>query len=240
MIVSNPFASPASLPAAEIVSCRACSRLVKWRESQPDLAPKRYRKYLKQNGYWCRPVPAFGDREGSLAVVGLAPAAHGANRTGRMFTGDRSGDFLYAALHRAGLASTPRSVDRNDGLTLRGVLITAAVRCAPPDNRPNAGEAARCRAFLAADLAAMESLRVVLALGRLAHDAVIRLSPPPNGGTKPRFAHGATHTLAGAVHLVDSYHVSQQNTFTGRLTEVMFDDVLSRCLDLCAGRAEAQ
>jgi len=238
--VSNPFAPPEAVPAASVLDCQACPRLVEWREKQPDLAPRRYRKYLKEKGYWCRPVPAFGESGGWLAIVGLAPAAHGANRTGRMFTGDRSGDFLYAALHRAGLASAATSSDRDDGLRMRGVLITAAVRCAPPANKPTAAEAARCRGYLAADLAAMASLRVVLALGRLAHDAVLRLSPAPSGGFRPAFGHGVAHRLGGSVWLVDSYHVSQQNTFTGRLTEAMFDAVLRCCLELGRHSGEAQ
>ena len=166
-----------------------------------------------------------------LAVVGLAPAAQGANRTGRMFTGDRSGEFLWAALHRAGLANRARSEHRGDGLALDGVLITAPLRCAPPANRPAAAELDRCRAYLRADLAACRRLRVVLALGRVAHAAVLRLlreqgsAPTPT----PVFRHGAGHTLPGGVRLVDSYHVSQQNTFTGRLTPAMFDDVLRAC-----------
>jgi len=235
--VSNPFSPPPRLPAADLESCRACPRLVDWRESQSSSAPVRYRAFREAQGYWARPVPRFGDPEGWLAVVGLAPAAHGANRTGRMFTGDRSGDFLYAALHRAGLASAAASTDRRDGLRLRGVLITAAVRCAPPGNRPTAAETARCRPFLVADLASMGGLRVVLALGRLAHDSVLAALP---GRPSPvGFRHGRASELGGGAWLVDSYHVSQQNTFTGRLTPAMFDAVLATCLGLRSGCGSA-
>jgi uracil-DNA glycosylase family 4 len=175
-------------------------------------------------------VPAFGGRDAWLVVVGLAPAAQGGNRTGRMFTGDRSGDFLYSALYRAGLASAPHSEHRRDGLKLNGVLITAPVRCAPPANRPSTAEIARCSRYIRADLAGCRRLRVILALGRLAHDTVVRVLREQ--GAAPRgvgFRHGATHRLPGGVFLVDSYHVSQQNTFTGRLTAPMFDAVIERC-----------
>jgi uracil-DNA glycosylase len=229
---SNPFAHP-SEPGVlrRLVSCRACPRLVAWRERQAQMVPPRHRRWVAEHGFWARPVPAFGDRLAWLVIVGLAPAAQGGNRTGRMFTGDRSGDFLYAALHRAGLASAPRSEHRHDGLSLAGVLITAPVRCAPPRNRPTAAEIARCRTYLRADLSRCRSLRVVLALGRVAHDSVLSLlrgqgAPVPRG---IRFAHGAFWRLPGGVYLVDSYHVSQQNTFTGRLTPAMFDGVLARC-----------
>jgi uracil-DNA glycosylase family 4 len=179
-------------------------------------------------------VPAFGDRRAWLVIVGLAPAAQGANRTGRMFTGDRSGDFLFSALHRAGLASAPRSEHRRDGLRLRGALITAPVRCAPPANKPSRAEIARCRRYIRADLAGCRSARVILALGRLAHDTVLALLREQGGGPLRglSFRHGAAHPLPGGMFLVDSYHVSQQNTFTGRLTARMFDQVLERCREL--------
>ena len=241
MGVSNPFATaPASLPARELTRCRACRRLVAWREACGRRVPPRFHDEVAARGFWARPVPAFGDAQGWLAVVGLAPAAHGANRTGRMFTGDRSGEFLYAALHRAGLVSAPHSAHRADGLRLRGVLITAALRCAPPGNRPEAAELERCRAYLARDLAGLARLRVVLALGRIAHDAVLQALSAAAGPPRPRFAHGAVHPLPGAVWLVDSFHVSQQNTFTGRLTAAMFDAVLDRCRRLGAGEAGAE
>jgi uracil-DNA glycosylase family 4 len=238
---SNPFARPEPpVTVRRLVACRACPRLVAWRERQKQLVPPRFRGWVAGHGFWGRPVPAFGDRRAWLAIVGLAPAAQGANRTGRMFTGDRSGDFLYSALHRAGLASAPRSEHRHDGLSLKGVLITAPVRCAPPHNRPTSAEVGRCRMYLRADLAGCRSLRVVLALGRVAHDSVLRLlrerrAEVPEG---IRFAHGAFWRLPGGVFLVDSYHVSQQNTFTGKLTAAMFDSVLARCRALASGSEE--
>ena len=241
MGVSNPFAAlRQSAPAVQVSRCRACPRLVAWREAAADRVPPRFRAEVAARGFWARPVAAFGDQRAWLAVVGLAPAAQGANRTGRMFTGDRSGEFLYAALHRAGLASARRSEHRDDGLRLRGVLITAALRCAPPGNLPEAAELARCRGFLARDLAGLHRLRVVLALGRIAHDAVLALLPEAARRERQRFGHGATHRLPGGLWLVDSFHVSQQNTFTGRLTPAMFDAALARCARLGRRGAEAQ
>jgi uracil-DNA glycosylase family 4 len=221
-----------------VVDCRACPRLVEWRAAQGGRVPPRFREWVGRHGFWGRPVTAFGDFEAWLAVVGLAPAAQGGNRTGRVFTGDRSGDFLYAALHRAGLANQPESTHRGDGLLLAGVLVTAAARCAPPANRVLPEELARCRPYLRADLAGMAALRVVLALGAVAHDAVLAVLEEQGSGVrpKPRFAHGAEHRVADGFWLVDSYHVSQQNTFTGRLTPAMLDGVLARCRDL-AGSA---
>jgi uracil-DNA glycosylase family 4 len=256
MSVSNPFiqAGPAQTVPL-VVECRACPRLVAWREAAAQQVPLRFARWVDGHGFWGRPVPAFGDPGAWLAVVGLAPAAQGGNRTGRMFTGDRSGDFLYAALHRAGLASQAASEMRGDGLTLRGCLVTAAVRCAPPGNRPERAEIVRCRPYLLADLGRLERLRVVLALGRIAHDAVVALLPgAAQGGVvawtkgragprapnpeprSPAFGHGAEHRLPGGVWLVDSYHVSQRNTFTGLLTPAMFDAVLARCRVLGSGR----
>ncbi len=237
--MSNPFGVPARL--APVVECRACARLVAWREAQAANVPPRYRAWVAEHGFWARPVPAFGDRSAWLAIVGRAPAAQGGNRTGRMFTGDRSGDFLYGALYRAGLASRPVSIHRRDGLELRGVVITAPLRCAPPGNRPEPGELANCRPYLRRDLAACRRLRVVLALGRIAHDSVRRLLAETGLRMPPgaRFGHGESWRLPGGVWLVDSYHVSQQNTFTGRLTPAMFDDVLELCGRL-AGRGEGR
>jgi uracil-DNA glycosylase family 4 len=213
--------------AREIEACRACPRLVAWRER---VAREKRRAYRDQ-AYWGRPVPGFGDPAARLLVVGLAPGAHGANRTGRMFTGDRSGDFLYAALYRAGLASQAGSSSRDDGLWLRGVFIAAACRCAPPGNRPEPAELDRCAPFLDREMAALPRLRAVLALGAVAWNAVLghlarcgRAVPRP----RPRFAHGAELRLPGAPLLVGSYHVSRQNTQTGRLTAAMFDGVLAR------------
>jgi uracil-DNA glycosylase len=214
----------------EITRCRACPRLVAWREAVAADPPKRFRG----EDYWGRPVPGFGDRSGAIVVVGLAPAANGANRTGRMFTGDRSGDWLYAALFRAGLANQPESVDRDDGLELDGAYVTAAVRCAPPANKPSTDERDRCRPFLDRELALLPNLRVLVALGSFGWDAAMQsLSaggleiPRP----RPRFGHGAEAEF-GDLTLLGSYHPSQQNTFTGRLTEPMLDAVFGRAREL--------
>lgn len=237
MKVSNPFRpAPQHLPAAVVTRCRACPRLVAWREAAADRVPPRFAGWVARHGFWGRPLPAFGDTGATIAIVGLAPAAQGGNRTGRMFTGDRSGEFLYAALHRAGLADRPVSEGPRDGLRLIGVLITAAVRCAPPQNRPTPEETARCRPYLHRDLAHLGHMRVVLALGRFAHDAVAALVVARGSGARiPPFRHGAEHALPGGVRLVDSYHVSQRNTQTGLLTSAAFDAVLRRCRELATG-----
>jgi uracil-DNA glycosylase len=227
--------SPSDLDrlAAEIAACRACPRLVAWREEVARVKRRAYR----DEAYWGRPVPGFGDPAARVVLVGLAPAAHGANRTGRMFTGDRSGDFLYAALHRAGLASQPTSRRRGDGLALSGAFVGAACRCAPPGNRPTPDELARCAPFLDRELAALPRARVVVALGAVAWAAVLAhlarrgvVIPRP----QPRFGHGAEARLPGAPALVGSYHPSQQNTQTGRLTPAMLDAVLARGLALAS------
>ena len=216
---------------ARLSVCRACDRLVEWRER---VAVQRRAAFADQP-YWGRPAPSFGDPDASVLIVGLAPAAHGANRTGRVFTGDRSGDWLFAALHRAGYANQPHSTHAGDGLVLTGVRIVAAVRCAPPDNKPTTQERVACAPWLDRDLTlCVDGLRSILALGSIAWDATLaagrRLGwtvPRP----KPRFGHAAqTALMAGdhPVRLVGSYHVSQQNTFTGRLTEPMLDDVIAR------------
>jgi uracil-DNA glycosylase len=220
----------------EVTSCRACPRLVAWREEVARVKRRAYRA----EAYWGRPVPGFGDPRARLVVVGLAPGAHGANRTGRMFTGDSSGEFLYAALHRAGLASQPTSERRGDGLALAGCYITAACRCAPPENRPQPDELARCAPFLDRELAALRP-SALLALGAIAWEAA--LGALDRGGAsvprpRPRFAHGAELTLPGAPALVASYHVSRQNTNTGRLTGAMFDAVVRRAM-LAAAREDA-
>jgi uracil-DNA glycosylase family 4 len=211
-----------------IPTCVACPRLVRWRENVGQVKRRAFRDWT----YWARPVPGWGDPRARLAIVGLAPAAHGGNRTGRVFTGDRSGDFLYAALHRAGLANQARSVSRDDGLVLRGVWVTLSARCAPPRNAPRPDELLRCSPWLDREL---ELLRpnVVLALGAVAWASVMRVLrsrgievPRP----APRFAHGAEVSLPRAPWLVGAYHVSQQNTQTGRLTPAMFDVVLRRAL----------
>jgi uracil-DNA glycosylase len=213
-----------------VTHCRACPRLVEWRE----LVGREKRAAFRDETYWARPVPGFGDPHAGILVVGLAPAAHGANRTGRMFTGDRSGDFLFAALHRAGLANQATSSRADDGLTLTGIRITAPVRCAPPANAPTPEERRRCAPFLAAELRLVRP-RVALVLGAFGWQALLDTLadlgwdvPRP----RPRFAHGAEVRLVGPdgseLTLLGCFHVSQQNTFTGRLTPQMLDAVLAR------------
>jgi uracil-DNA glycosylase len=218
-----------------VAGCRRCPRLVAWREQ---VARERRAAFAGER-YWGRPLPGFGDPAARVLVLGLAPAAHGANRTGRMFTGDRSGDFLFAALARAGFASQASSTDRGDGLRLRDVRVTAAVRCAPPANRPTPGERDRCLPWTVAELKLLERVRVVMCLGAFAWDAALRLHgalldrPPPR--PRPRFAHGAELALEPFT-LLGCYHPSQQNTFTGRLTESMIDAVLARASRLARER----
>lgn len=219
-----------------ITTCRACPRLVTYRE---EIARQKRRAYADER-YWGRPIPGFGDPNGWLLIVGLAPGAHGANRTGRVFTGDRSGDFLYSALHRAGLASQPESTGVGDGLELTGVYILTALRCAPPDNRPAPEELVRCAGFLDREISLVRA-RVVLALGKIAWDSVLGHASRVFGAVprpRPKFSHGAEVELGEgrrALHMVGSFHVSQQNTFTGRLTESMFDRVLGTCRALAEG-----
>jgi uracil-DNA glycosylase family 4 len=205
----------------EVAACRRCPRLVGWRE---EVARTGRASYAGQV-YWGRGVPGFGDPHASLVIVGLAPAAHGANRTGRMFTGDRSGDWLFAALHRVGFASQPTSTSRDDGLTLRGAYITAAVHCAPPGNKPQPAERAACASFLARELSLLREATVVVALGQFAWQAVasqVGLRP------RPAFGHLAESPLPSGLVMLGSYHPSQQNTFTGKLTVPMFDAVFTR------------
>ena len=211
----------------EIVGCRTCPRLVAWREQ---VAADKRAAYADET-YWGRPVPGFGDPSARVVVLGLAPAAHGANRTGRVFTGDRSGDVLYAALHRAGLANQPHASHRDDGLALHDCWVTAAVRCAPPANKPTPAERDACLPFLARELALLPA-EVILALGTFAWDAALRVGGAPR--PKPRFGHGAQAMLADGRALLGCYHVSQQNTFTGRLTPAMLDAVLERAKGLLA------
>lgn len=208
----------------EIVGCTRCPRLVEWRER---VAVEKRAAFSDQE-YWGRPVPGFGDPEARLVVVGLAPAAHGANRTGRMFTGDRSGEWLYGALHRAGFATRAASEHRDDGLRLTGAYVTAGVRCAPPQNRPTTEERDRCLPYLERELALLEP-RVTVALGAFAYGIVATLA-----GLRPRpaFGHGVEAALPGGRTLLCSYHPSQRNTFTGRLTEPMFDGVFRRAREL--------
>jgi uracil-DNA glycosylase family 4 len=220
----------------EIVRCRACPRLVAWREEVARVKVRRFQDWT----YWARPVPGFGDPKAGLLIVGLAPAAHGANRTGRMFTGDRSGDFLYAALHRAGFASQPDSVRKDDGLRLEGAFISAPVRCAPPKNKPLPEELASCARWFDRELDLLPAVRVVLALGSIGWNAVlshfarhgVALARP-----RPVFGHGAEAALRPGLVLLGSYHVSQQNTNTGRLTPRMFDTVLARAKKILGARA---
>ena len=218
----------------ELVGCRRCPRLVEWRER----VGREKRAAFRDEEYWARPVPAFGDPEARIVVVGLAPAAHGANRTGRMFTGDRSGEWLYRALWRAGLASQPGSTRPGDGLELRDVLVTAAVRCAPPANKPTVEERDACRPWLERELDALARARVFVALGAFGYGQLLRVLegrgvelPRP----RPRFAHGLEVNLPGPLTVLASYHPSQQNTFTGTLTEEMFDRVWSRARTLARG-----
>ena len=214
-----------------VTACRRCPRLVRWREQ----VAREKRAAYRDEVYWGRPVPSFGDPAARVLVVGLAPAAHGANRTGRMFTGDRSGDWLYRALHRAGFASQSTSVQRDDGLRLTDVFVTAAVRCAPPANKPTPVERDACAPWLHSELDLMHGVSVVVTLGQFAWNQTLRILgdrgvtvPRP----RPRFGHGAEVRLQDGPVLLGSFHPSQQNTFTGRLTEPMFDSVWARAREI--------
>ena len=252
----RPEAAPAlDALRRQVVGCRACPRLVAWREE----VAREKRAAFRDETYWGRPVPGFGDAEARLLIVGLAPAAHGANRTGRMFTGDRSGDWLFRALHRAGFANQAEAVDRGDGLELAGAWVTASLRCAPPANRPTPEERRNCRPFLEAELDHfLPRVRAIVTLGALAFDHVLRILRDRGLGVptpRPRFGHGvevpvesgpaarggasgaAPEAAPGegrAIRILASYHPSQQNTFTGTLTEVAFDQVWARARTLCA------
>jgi len=207
-----------------ITCCRRCPRLVRWREASAKKPPRRYLGIE----YWAKPLPGFGDPKARVLIVGLAPAAHGGNRTGRMFTGDRSGDWLYGALHTAGFANQGNSDHRDDGLKLTDCYITAAVHCAPPDNKPSLAEFNHCRPYLVEELQLFTSAKVVIALGKIAFDAFLA-AYQENGGVipkpRPRFGHGISVSLPNGQRLISSYHPSQQNTFTGKLTKPMFQAV---------------
>jgi uracil-DNA glycosylase family 4 len=219
----------------DVAGCTRCPRLVAWREESASHPPASH----ADERYWARPLPGFGDPDASLVIVGLAPAAHGGNRTGRMFTGDRSGDFLFAALHRAGYANQALSHSATDGLELSGAWVTAAVRCAPPENKPTPTEREACAGFLSAELRQLSGARVLLALGAFAYEALWRIPEATGelGRRRERFAHGLEGALppAGTApvrKLLCSYHPSQRNVFTGLLTAEMFDAVLVRAREL--------
>jgi uracil-DNA glycosylase family 4 len=219
--------------AAEIHACRRCPRLVEWREACAADPPRRYRG----EEYWARPLDGFGDPAARVAIVGLAPAAHGANRTGRIFTGDRSGDWLYAALHRAGYANRAESERRGDGLELTDAWVTATVRCAPPANKPTTTERDNCLPYLERELELLERCQVIVALGAFGWDGALRAARALGVGVprpRPRFGHGAEADL-GRWQLLGCYHPSQQNTFTGRLTVPMIDAVFARARALAHG-----
>ena len=229
------FVSALARLEADVVGCRACPRLVAWREQ----VARDKRASYRDDTYWGRPIPGFGDPAARIVVLGLAPAAHGANRTGRVFTGDRSGDWLFRAMHRAGLANQPTSTSLDDGLVLTNAWVTAAVKCAPPDNQPSPSERDTCAPFLEREFAALPNARVVVCLGSFGYEAAAHhfgLRP------RPKFGHGVEVAVAGeaaaeaAITLLCSFHPSQQNTFTKRLTEPMFDSIFARAVDLAACR----
>jgi len=231
---------PASLIPLQkqIVRCELCPRLVEWRTS---IAREKTLRFQDQE-YWGRPVPSFGDPEARVLIVGLAPAAHGGNRTGRIFTGDRSGDWLYRALYRGGFANQPTSVSRDDGLELNDCYITAVIHCAPPANKPAIDEIANCRPYLLREIELLPSVKVVVGLGRLAFEAAISAigqeekEPLGRRSPRPQFRHCAEVPLRNGITLIASFHPSQQNTFTGKLTEPMFDQVFSRTRELIGRR----
>jgi uracil-DNA glycosylase family 4 len=227
-----------SAPAAlaelehEIIGCRKCPRLVAWREQVAETK----RAAFAGEEYWGRPLPGFGDPGAAVVVLGLAPAAHGGNRTGRIFTGDRSGDWLFAALYRAGLANQPVSRARDDGLKLRNCWVCAAVRCAPPANKPAPAERDNCLPYLGRELELLTKARVVVCLGLFAWNALLRLLANQAPRPRPKFGHGA-QAQVGRLALLGCYHPSQQNTFTGKLTEAMMDDVFTQAVELAKDAA---
>jgi uracil-DNA glycosylase family 4 len=227
----SPVRSLAALER-QVVACRRCPRLVAWREETARVK----RAAFASERYWGRPLPGFGDPDARVLILGLAPAAHGGNRTGRIFTGDRSGDWLFTSLFRTGFANQPHSVSRDDGLRLKECFIAAAVRCAPPANKPTPSERDNCLPYLVEELSLLKAVRVIVCLGGFAWGVALRalgehgVAPPR---PRPRFAHGASATV-GQYELLGCYHPSQQNTFTGRLTEEMMDQVFERALELVA------
>jgi uracil-DNA glycosylase family 4 len=216
---------------SRIVNCYRCPRLVAWRESVAQNPPRRF----AGEKYWARPIPGFGDANARLLIIGLAPAAHGGNRTGRVFTGDRSGDWMFRALHKAGFANQPTSTHRDDGLKLKNCYISATCRCAPPDNKPLPEEIENCREYLLREMRLLPNVRVLLGLGKIGFDAAFNaarhLNYTGNNASKtprPRFSHGVEIALSKNLVLMGTYHPSQQNTFTGKLTEPMFDAIFTR------------
>jgi uracil-DNA glycosylase family 4 len=233
--MSSSSTTPLALVRDEIISCEKCARL---RSYCVKIAREKKRAY-RNDTYWARPVPGFGDPRAQLLIVGLAPAAHGANRTGRVFTGDGiggSGDFLMAALHRAGFANIPTSHDREDGLELRGAYITAAVHCAPPDNRPTPAEISNCLPHLAAEITALVAVKVVVALGRIGFDAYLAMLKQAGFMLSPwpEFGHGLACALPNGLTLIGCYHPSRQNTNTGKLTAAMIDEVFAMARERCS------
>ncbi len=212
----------------DISRCRRCPRLVEWREQVALQKVARFR----DSDYWGKPVPSFGPAGARLLVVGLAPAAHGGNRTGRIFTGDRSGDWLYRALHKYGFSSQPVSADRFDGLKLKDCFITAVIHCAPPQNKPSPQEVSNCRPYLIRELELLQNARVIVTLGKLAFDQIWVLAYPSRKIPRPDFRHGLEVRLPSGIMLMASFHPSQQNTFTGKLTELMFDKIFRRAREL--------
>jgi uracil-DNA glycosylase len=220
---------------SDIVDCRRCPRLVEYREEVARVKVRRFRDWE----YWGRPVPSFGSTGAQLLVIGLAPAAHGGNRTGRIFTGDRSGDWLYRALYKFGFANQPRSTDRNDGLKLINCYITAAIHCAPPDNKPQPSEFANCRPYLLDELKYLKRVHVVIALGMIAFKTYFSARKQlglQNPEPLPSFGHGSVARLGDGITVISSYHPSQQNTQTGKLTEKMFDEVFSKASKILKAR----
>jgi uracil-DNA glycosylase family 4 len=231
--MSSPGAARLTELAAEVHDCFRCPRLVAWREEVGADPPRRY----QGQEYWSRPLSGFGDPAARILVVGLAPAAHGGNRTGRMFTGDRSADWLFAAMYRAGLANQPTSESRDDGLRLRDAYVTAVVRCAPPANKPTPKERDNCLPYLEREIEILDRARVVVALGKFGWDGFLRAAPAIGIAAprpKPSFGHGAEADLGDRLTLLGCFHPSQQNTFTGKLTEPMIDAVFARAVELAA------